>query len=215
MKVILLGPPGVGKGTQAQILAKEYGIPQISTGDILRSAIQADSELGKKANHYMSKGELVPDEIMLGLVQERLFGDHPPKGYILDGFPRTLVQAEALNQLFTENKTQLDAVLLLEADEELILKRLSSRRVCRNCQAVYNLLTQPPAVEGVCDKCGGKLYQRNDDKIDTIKNRIAVYKHQTEPLVNFYKSMRLLKTVNSSGSPQEVHLKIIKQLEEK
>lgn len=215
MKMILLGPPGVGKGTQAQILAKEYGIPQISTGDILRSAIQADSELGQKANHYMSKGELVPDEIMLGLVRERLFGEHPPKGYILDGFPRTLVQAEALNRLFTENKTQLDAVLLLEADEELILKRLSSRRVCRNCQAVYNLLTQPPAVEGVCDKCGGKLYQRNDDKIDTIKNRIAVYKHQTEPLVNFYKSMRLLKTVNSSGRPQEVHLKIIKQLEEK
>lgn len=215
MKMILLGPPGVGKGTQAQILSKEYGIPQISTGDILRSAIQADSELGQKANHYMSKGELVPDEIMLGLVRERLFADQSPKGYILDGFPRTLVQAEALNQLFTETQTQLDAVLLLEADEELILKRLSSRRVCRNCQAVYNLLTQPPAVEGVCDKCGGELYQRDDDKIETVKNRIAVYKHQTEPLIKFYRSMGLLKSVDSSGSPQEVHRKIIKQLEEK
>ncbi|MGC9362968.1 MAG: adenylate kinase [Fidelibacterota bacterium] len=213
MKMILLGPPGVGKGTQAQILSKEYGIPQISTGDILRSAIQADSELGKKANQYMSQGELVPDEIMLGLIRERLFGDDSPEGYILDGFPRTLVQAEALNQLFAENKTRLDIVLLLDADEELILKRLSSRRVCRKCKAVYNLLTQPPAVNGICDKCGGPLYQRDDDKIETIQNRLAVYRRQTEPLINFYKSINLLKTVDSSGNPREVHQNIMKQLE--
>ncbi len=213
MKMILLGPPGVGKGTQAQILSKEYGIPQISTGDILRSAIQADSELGKKANQYMSQGELVPDEIMLGLIRERLFGDDSPEGYILDGFPRTLVQAEALNQLFAEHKTRPDIVLLLNADEELILKRLSSRRVCRKCKAVYNLLTQPPAVDGICDKCGGPLYQRDDDKIETIQNRLAVYKRQTEPLINFYKSINLLKTVDSSGNPREVHQNIMKQLE--
>lgn len=212
MKMILLGPPGVGKGTQAQILSREYRIPQISTGDILRSAIQAGSELGKRANQYMSKGELVPDEIMLGLIRERLFGDNPPEGYILDGFPRTLVQAEALNQLFAENKTRLDIVLLLDADEELILKRLSSRRVCRKCKAVYNLLTQPPAVDGICDKCGGPLYQRDDDKIETIQNRLAVYRRQTEPLINFYKSINLLKTVDSSGNPREVHQNIMKQL---
>ena len=180
MKLILLGPPGVGKGTQAQLLSIEYNIPQISTGDILRGAIQEGSTLGKKADNYMSKGELVPDDIVLRLIHKKLFEDTPLNGYILDGFPRTLVQAKALKTMFEEHGDALDAVLSLEADESLILKRLSSRRTCRSCKTVYNLITKPPCTEAVCDLCSGELYQRDDDKVATIKNRIAVYKkHRT------------------------------------
>lgn len=214
MKLILLGPPGVGKGTQAQLLSKEYNIPQISTGDILRGAIQAGSDLGKKADNYVSKGELVPDDIMLGLIREKLFGDSRLEGYILDGFPRTLIQAKALKDMFEEHKDSLDAVLSLEAEENLILKRLSSRRTCRNCKAVYNLITKPPRVEGVCDICSGELYQRDDDKVETIQNRLAVYKKQTEPLIEYYRSMGILIPIDSSGSPQEVHALITSQLED-
>jgi len=214
MKLILLGPPGVGKGTQAQLLTKEYNIPQISTGDILRGAIQCGSELGKKANDFMSKGELVPDDIMLGLIQDKLFGENPLDGYILDGFPRTIVQAKALGTMFKKHNDTLDAVLSLEADEELILKRLSSRRTCRNCKAVYNLLTKPPVVGGICDTCSGELYQRDDDKIETIQNRITIYKKQTEPLIDFYRATGILIAINSSGSPEEVHNFITSQLED-
>ncbi|MBN2601159.1 MAG: adenylate kinase [Candidatus Marinimicrobia bacterium] len=214
MKLILLGPPGVGKGTQAQLLSNEYNIPQISTGDILRGAIQRSSELGRKANDFMSKGELVPDDIILGLIQDKLFGEKPPNGYILDGFPRTIVQAKALKTMFEEHHDALDAVLSLEADEKLIVKRLSSRRTCRNCKTVYNLITKPPVVDGVCDTCSGELYQRDDDKIDTIQNRIAVYKKQTEPLIDFYRAAGILFAINSSGSPEEVHNIITSQLED-
>ena len=214
MKLILLGPPGVGKGTQAQLLSIEYNIPQISTGDILRGAIQEGSALGKKADNYMSKGELVPDDIVLGLIQKKLFGDIPLKGYVLDGFPRTLVQAKALKMMFEEHGDALDAVLSLEADELLILKRLSSRRSCRSCKTVYNLITRPPRVDGICDLCSGELYQRNDDKVATIKNRIAVYKKQTKPLVEYYLSMGILISIDSSGSSQEVHTIITSQLKD-
>jgi len=213
MKLILLGPPGVGKGTQAQLLSEEYGIPQISTGDILRAAIRSGTGLGKRANEYMSKGELVPDDIMLGLIREQLFGEEPLDGFILDGFPRTLMQAKALNEMFAEYDQTPDAVLSLEAEEELIMKRLSSRRICRNCGAVYNLITKPPKTEDLCDICNGPLYQRDDDKIETIKNRLEVYKKQTEPLIDFYQSTGLLISVQSSGSPQEVHRIITTKLE--
>ncbi|RKY62024.1 MAG: adenylate kinase [Candidatus Neomarinimicrobiota bacterium] len=213
MKLILLGPPGVGKGTQAQLLSEEYGIPQISTGDILRAAIRSGTGLGKRANEYMSKGELVPDDIMLGLIREKLFGEEPLDGFILDGFPRTLMQAKALNKMFAEYDQTPDAVLSLEAEEELIMKRLSSRRICRNCGAVYNLITKPPKTEDLCDICNGPLYQRDDDKIETIKNRLEVYKKQTEPLIDFYQSTGLLISVQSSGSPQEVHRIITTKLE--
>ncbi|MCD6204277.1 MAG: adenylate kinase [Candidatus Marinimicrobia bacterium] len=213
MKLILLGPPGVGKGTQAQLLSEEYGIPQISTGDILRAAIRSGTGLGKRANEYMSKGELVPDDIMLGLIREKLFGEEPLDGFILDGFPRTLMQAKALNEMFAEYDQTPDAVLSLEAEEELIMKRLSSRRICRNCGAVYNLITKPPKTEDLCDICNGPLYQRDDDKIETIKNRLEVYKKQTEPLIDFYQSTGLLISVQSSGSPQEVHRIITTKLE--
>jgi len=213
MKLILLGPPGVGKGTQAQLLSEEYGIPQISTGDILRAAIRSGTGLGKRASEYMSKGELVPDDIMLGLIREKLFGEEPLDGFILDGFPRTLMQAKALNKMFAEYDQTPDAVLSLEAEEELIMKRLSSRRICRNCGAVYNLITKPPKTEDLCDICNGPLYQRDDDKIETIKNRLEVYKKQTEPLIDFYQSTGLLISVQSSGSPQEVHRIITTKLE--
>jgi len=214
MKLVLLGPPGVGKGTQAQLLTTEYNIPQISTGDILRGAIQAGSALGKKAENYMSKGELVPDDIMLGLIQEKLFGETPLNGYILDGFPRTLVQAKALKTMFEKHGDALSAVLSLEAGESLILKRLSSRRTCRSCKTVYNLITKPPRIEAVCDLCSGELYQRDDDKVETIQNRIAVYKKQTEPLIDYYLSMGILISIDSSGTPREVHAIITSQLED-
>ena len=214
MKLILLGPPGVGKGTQAQLLAKEYNIPQISTGDILRGAIQLGSELGKKANDFMSKGELVPDDIMLGLIQDKLFGEKLLDGYILDGFPRTIAQAKALKTMFAKHHDTLDAVLSLEADEKLILKRLSARRTCRNCKAVYNLITKPPVVSGICDICCGELYQRDDDKIETIQNRIAVYKKQTKPLIDFYRVAGILIVIDSTGNPEEVHNFITSQLED-
>lgn len=214
MKLVMLGPPGVGKGTQAQRLSKEFGIPQISTGDILRNAIQKKTVLGKKANTFMSKGELVPDELMLGIIQETLFSEHAPEGYILDGFPRTVAQAVGLQKLFEEHNDTLSAVLSLEADENQIVRRLSSRRTCRNCNALYNLLTMPPKTEGKCDVCSGELYQRDDDRIETIRNRLRVYKQQTEPLIGFFKSLGVLKSINASGAPEEVQKNIIRQLED-
>ncbi|HCK99030.1 MAG TPA: adenylate kinase [Candidatus Marinimicrobia bacterium] len=214
MKLVLLGPPGVGKGTQAQQMSKTYSIPQISTGDILREAIAKKTPLGDKARAFIVKGELVPDDIMLGLIQDTLFGDNAPKGYILDGFPRTIAQAEGLQKLYEKHSDNLSAVLLLEAEEDQIVARLSARRTCRSCKAVYNLMTMPPKVDGVCDVCAGELYQRDDDRIETIQNRLTVYKKQTAPLIDFYKSRGILKTVDASGTPEEVQTNINRQLED-
>lgn len=214
MKLILLGPPGVGKGTQAQQMSKTYSIPQISTGDILREAIAKKTPLGDKARAFLIKGELVPDDIMLGLIQDTLFGESAPKGYILDGFPRTIAQAEGLQKLYEKHHDNLSAVLLLEAEENQIVARLSARRTCRSCKAVYNLMTMPPKVDGICDVCSGELYQRDDDRIETIQNRLTVYKKQTAPLIDFYKSRGILKTVNASGTPEEVQTNINRQLED-
>jgi adenylate kinase len=214
MKIIMLGPPGVGKGTQAQQLSKEFGIPQISTGDILRDAIQKKTALGEKANTFMSKGELVPDEVMLGIIQETLFSEYAPEGYILDGFPRTIAQAEGLQNLFKEHNDNISDVISLEADENQIVRRLSSRQTCRNCNALYNLLTMPPKIEGKCDVCSGELYQRDDDRIETIQNRLRVYIQQTEPLIGFYKSLGILRSINASGAPEKVQKNIKRQLED-
>jgi len=212
MKLILLGPPGVGKGTQAQRICDDYDAKQISTGDMLREAVKNGTVLGKKANSFMSKGELVPDEVMLGLIEETLFTEGAPAGYILDGFPRTVPQAEGLQKLFDDHNTVLDAILLLEADNSLIVRRLSARRSCKKCNTVYNLISMPPQKENVCDKCGGELYQRNDDKKETIQNRLVIYEKQTAPLVEFYAQSGKLRKVDSSGSPGEVHEKIVKVL---
>jgi adenylate kinase len=214
MKLILLGPPGVGKGTQAQQMARAFGIPQISTGDILRGAIDRKTELGKLAQSFMTRGELVPDEVMLDLIQERLFGANAPRGYILDGFPRTVAQAVGLQKLFEKHGGQIDRVISLKAGEELIIRRLSARRTCRKCQAVYNLDTKAPQVAGVCDSCGGELFQREDDQPETIKNRLRVYKKTTAPLIKFYQARGILITMDASGSPEAVLQKIKQRLEE-
>jgi len=205
MRIILLGPPGVGKGTQAQKLSREFGVKQFSTGDILRVAIKNNSSLSRKASNYMSKGELVPDDVMLGLIESVLFIENEPEGFILDGFPRTISQAEGLEKLFKERKIVLDAVILFDADTEIITERLSARRTCRDCNAVYNLISNPPKEKGRCDKCGGELFQRDDDRKETVMKRLLVYKKQTEPLIDFYKPSGILKKVKAVGSPEEVY----------
>jgi len=212
MKLILLGPPGVGKGTQAQKLQQERGFRQISTGDILRQAIKNQTKLGLKAESYLNRGELVPDDLMLGLIAETLFGDGAPQDYILDGFPRTIPQAEGLDKLFNKNDARLDAVILLQADPEAIIARLSARRICRQCNAVYNLLTKPPRDPQICDACGGELYQREDDRIETIRHRLEIYTKQTKPLVEYYRRRGQLKTVAANGTPAEVSQHIIDTL---
>ena len=205
MRCIFLGPPGVGKGTQAQLVSKEFGYPQISTGDILREAIRSGSELGRRANDYMKNGELVPDDVMLGIIRNHLFGSAPLASFILDGFPRTLPQAEGLELLFRENHSEIDIVLLFDADAGEIVRRLSARRTCQKCNAVYNLISGPPRQEGVCDRCGGDLFQRDDDRNETIQKRLQVYEKQTKPLVAFYQERGKLHRLVADGSPQEVY----------
>ena len=212
MKLILLGPPGVGKGTQAQKICNEYDAVQISTGDMLRSEIKARTELGKKADEIMKAGKLVSDEIILGMVENKLFKGNKPANYILDGFPRTIPQAQGLDRMYEKYNEKLDMVLLLEIPESFIVDRLAARRSCKACNQVYHLVSMPPKVENVCDKCGGELFQREDDKPDTIKNRLKVYKEQTEPLANYYKEKGLLKAVDSTGTPDEVHANVKKIL---
>ena len=181
MKIIMLGAPGAGKGTQAKMLSERYGIPHISTGDIFRMNIKNNTELGQKAKGYMDAGQLVPDELVVDLVVDRIKAKDCMKGFILDGFPRTIPQAEMFVSICPDV-----AVVNFQAADELVIKRLSTRRVCRGCGANYNVLTLPPKVEGVCDKCGGEIYQRDDDKQESILHRMDVYREQTEPLIKFY-----------------------------
>jgi len=209
MKVILLGPPGVGKGTQAQKLQQERGLRQISTGDILRQAIKNQTALRQQADDYLRRGELVPDELMLGLIAETLFGAEAPRDYVLDGFPRTIPQAEGLDKLFAQHGVSLDSVIQLSADPDAIVSRLSARRTCRKCNAVYNLLTNPPRDPLRCDACGGELYQREDDRVETITRRLQVYTKQTEPLAEYYRQRGQLKIVPADGTPSEVFQRII------
>lgn len=172
MNIIMLGPPGAGKGTQAKMLVEKFGIPQISTGDMLRAAVAEGTELGKKAKEYMDKGQLVPDEVVIGIVEERLKKSDCEKGFILDGFPRTVPQAEALDKILEKMGKKIDYVINIVVPDVEILKRLTGRRTCKQCGAMYHVIYNPPKQEGVCDKCGGELYQRDDDKEETIKNRL-------------------------------------------
>jgi len=209
MRLVLLGAPGAGKGTQAKKLIEKYGIPQISTGDILRKAVADGTPLGKEAKSYMDKGELVPDSVVIGLVKERLAQDDCKAGYILDGFPRTTPQAEALDKVLEEMNAPLDVALSVDVDMGGLMKRLTGRRTCKNCQQMYNIYFSPPQKEGVCEKCGGELFQRDDDKEETIKNRLDVYERSTAPLIDYYKNKGILKSVEGVGSIDEIFNKIV------
>jgi adenylate kinase len=198
MKLIFLGPPGAGKGTLAGLVSKEIGVPQISTGDIFREAIKRGTELGKKVKEIVGRGDLVPDELTVSLVKERLAEPDAAKGYILDGFPRTIPQAAALEKFQT-----LDAVVNFTIGDEVVVKRLSGREICKSCGAIYHVTNMPSKVKGVCDACGGPLYTRPDDSIESITNRLEVYKRQTEPLIELYGARSLLKNIDSSKSPED------------
>ncbi len=200
MRLVLLGPPGAGKGTQAVELAEEWGIPHISTGDMFRQAVKDETAMGKKAKEYMDKGLLVPDEVVVGLVEERLGFQDAAEGFILDGFPRTIAQADALAGIIHSMGYVLDAVVNIVVPEEILVKRLAGRRVCRNCSATYHIEFNPPKKEGVCDKCGGELYQRDDDKEETIRKRLKEYNEKTSPLVAYYAGKGILRNIDGSES---------------
>lgn len=205
MILIMLGAPGTGKGTIANILQSELKIPQISTGDIFRQNIADKTELGKKAQEYMSKGELVPDEITVKLVKDRLSQNDATNGAILDGFPRTVSQAEALDKLLLNTGKKVDMVVNLTSPKDEIMERIVNRRICANCKASYNVVLNPPKQEGICDKCGGELITREDDKAETVEKRLQTYLNQTKPLVDYYENKKVLyqaevsKTVNKMG----------------
>ncbi|GAB4390536.1 MAG: adenylate kinase [Thermodesulfovibrionales bacterium] len=208
MRLVLLGAPGAGKGTQAKKLVEKYEIPQISTGDILRQSVADGTPLGKEAKSFMDKGELVPDSVVLGLVKERLGRDDCKKGYILDGFPRNTAQAEALDKLLGGLGMPLTAALSVDVPKEDLMKRLTGRRTCRKCGQMYNVYFSPPAKEGACDKCGGDLFQRDDDKEATIRKRLDVYDAQTAPLIDYYSKKGILKKVAGTGSIDDIFNKI-------
>jgi len=212
MRIVLLGAPGAGKGTQAKILIEKYGMPQISTGDLLRAAVAAGTALGKEAKSYMDKGELVPDSVVLGMVGERLKQDDCKKGYILDGFPRNTAQAEALDKMLASLNMSLTAALSVDVPFEDLMKRLTGRRTCKACGQMYNVYFKAPAKEGVCDKCSGELFQRDDDKEATIKKRLEVYTAQTEPLIGYYKNKGIVKSVSGTGSIDEIFKKVTEVL---
>ncbi len=206
MRLILLGPPGAGKGTQAKYIADEFNIPQISTGDILRENVVKGTKLGKKAKVYMDKGELVPDDVMIGLVKQRVAADDCSNGYILDGFPRTTVQADGLEKALEDEN--IDKVLFINVSDDTVVERLSLRRVCRKCGTIYHLKFNPPTEDNICDKCGGELYQRDDDKEATIKNRLNVYRKQTEPLVDYYRNKGILVEINGEEPVDNINEEI-------
>ena len=186
MNLVLMGLPGAGKGTQAEKIVEKYNIPHISTGDMFRAAIKEGTELGLKAKSFMDKGELVPDEVTIGIVRERLSKDDCKKGFLLDGFPRTVAQAEALENILSELNRPIDYVINVDVDKDILMERLTGRRICKECGATYHLVFNPPAKEDVCDRCGGELYQRADDNAETVQNRLDVNLKQTKPLLSFY-----------------------------
>jgi adenylate kinase len=212
MRLVILGPPGSGKGVQSKKIAERFGIALVSTGDILRQAVKEGAELGEKARTYMEKGLLVPDEIMVQLVMSRLSQGDCEQGFILDGFPRTIVQAEMLNALLQKENKALDAVLNLEVSDESVVRRISNRRLCSRCGADYNLLTKPPAVRGRCDRCSGDLYQREDDREETILHRLQVYHRQTAPLEDLYRKRGNLISFDAEKSVKEISSAILSTL---
>ncbi len=215
MNLILLGPPGAGKGTQAQMIVERYRIPQISTGDILRAAVKQASPLGKQAKTFMDRGELVPDEVVIGIIDERLRASDCHGGFILDGFPRTTPQAEALQAILTNIGKGIDHVINIEVESEELVRRLTGRRTCKNCGGMFHVLFHPPRVEGVCDRCGGALYQREDDREETIRTRLKEYERQTAPLIQYYRQKKLLRSIPGVGGQKEIFEQILRVLNAK
>ena len=209
MNLILLGPPGAGKGTQAKILIKKYGIPQISTGDILRAAVKEQTPMGVKAKAFMDSGALVPDDVVVGIVEERIAKSDCSAGYILDGFPRTVAQADSLSAMLHKKNSGIDHVIAITVDNEELLKRITGRRTCKGCGAGYHVLYDPPKQADVCTECGGALYQRDDDREETMRRRLEVYEEQTSPLVAYYAERNLLRTVDGMGHIDEIQRKLI------
>ncbi|WP_124040552.1 adenylate kinase [Clostridium perfringens] len=212
MKIVLLGPPGAGKGTQAKSISNRYSIPHISTGDIFRKNISENTPLGIEAKSYMDNGQLVPDEVTINMVKDRLQQDDCKNGYLLDGFPRTVHQAEALDNFLTEREESIDTALLIEVPKEFILERMTGRRVCPSCGASYHIKFNPPANDGKCDLCGSDVIQRKDDTEETVKERLDVYENQTQPLIDFYKNKKQLSVVDGTQAINEVFESICKIL---
>ena len=212
MKLLLIGPPGVGKGTQANFIIKKYNIPQISTGDMLRENIRNETSLGHEAKTYMDSGKLGPDEVILNMINDRLNKNDCKNGYILDGFPRTIPQAEGLNSLLNKLKQNLDSIIVMKINDSLIIKRLSNRRSCKDCNKVYNLIFDPPTISNKCNDCSGNLYMRDDDNPETIQNRLDVYHKQTEPVIDFYHNKKMIKEINADGSIMEIKNNILNSL---
>jgi adenylate kinase len=212
MNIILLGPPGAGKGTQAKMLVEKYQIPQISTGDILRAAVKEGSPLGKEAKACMDKGELVPDSVVIGIVEERIQQPDCAKGYMLDGFPRTVPQAEALDGMLQNLSSKIDHVVSIEVANEELVGRLTGRRTCRDCGAGFHVMFDPPDKEGVCDKCGGELYQRDDDNVETVTSRLDVYESQTMPLIDYYTAQGKIRPIDGVGEIKEIFKRVTEVL---
>jgi adenylate kinase len=203
--LVLLGPPGAGKGTQAGRIVADYGIPHISTGDILRAALKNQTPMGLEAKKYMDAGELVPDSVVIGIVKDRLQEPDTAKGFLMDGFPRTIPQAEALDVALDALDRGITKVVVILVDEDDLVRRLTGRRICRSCQAPFHVMFNKPQVEGVCDKCGGELYQRDDDSEATVRNRLDVYRNQTEPLIDYYDKAGVVARIDGAQAPDAVY----------
>ena len=214
MKIVMLGAPGAGKGTQAQMICEKYGIPHVSTGDIFRENIRNNTELGQQVKSYLNEGKLVPDELTVRILLDRVAKEDCANGYVLDGFPRTIPQAEVLTQKLEEMNDKIDFAIDVEVPDENIINRMGGRRSCPNCGATYHIQYIPPKKEGICDACGTELVLRNDDKPETVKNRLNVYHEATQPLIDFYKKQEVLKEVDGTQDMKDVFAAIVKILED-
>jgi adenylate kinase len=212
MRLVFLGPPGSGKGTQAGMVGEKLGVPQISTGDILREAVARKTELGEKARSYMESGRLVPDDVMLSLVDDRIGEADCSGGFVLDGFPRTLAQALGIEEILAGRGQAIDAVVFIDVDDQVVLERLSKRRVCPQCKALYNLEADPPREDEKCDRCGVRLVLRTDDKEDTVRTRLGVYRDDTLPLVDYYESRGILKRVDGNAGIEDVFSAVMEEI---
>ncbi len=209
MDFILLGPPGAGKGTQAKLMVDKWNIPQVSTGDILRAAVRESKDLGVEAKGFMDRGELVPDRVVIGIIAERLREEDAADGFILDGFPRTIPQAEALQEILDDHGRNIGYVISIEVDDEELVTRLTGRRMCKGCGESFHIVFNPSAEEGVCDRCSGELYQRDDDMEETIRRRLAVYSEQTQPLIAYYEKQGNLRRIDGTGSIEDIFARIL------